>query len=91
VPVDGDFLKLTNDASLVAILLGSLRMNVDEAIDALITVATTIFPESSPEVVDPEVNLKNLKDAIEYMLNTRDIPVNAKMYERGRPQTRCRV
>jgi hypothetical protein len=79
------------DGSLVAIMLGHLRMNVNEAIDALITVATAIFPEGSQEVPDPEPNSKKLKNAIEDMLETRGLPVNTKMYERDSPPTRCKV
>jgi hypothetical protein len=39
-------------------MLGHLRMNVDDAIDALINVATAIFPEGSQDVTDPEANSK---------------------------------
>jgi len=76
---------------MVAIMLGHLRMNVDEAIDALITVATAVFPEGSQDATDPEANSRNLKDAIEDMLQARNIPVNTKMYERSWPQPRCKV
>jgi hypothetical protein len=79
------------DCSLVAIILGRLRMNVNDAIDALIAVATAIFPEGSQEVPDPETNSRKLKDAIEDMLQTRGLPINAKMYERNGPQTGCKV
>jgi hypothetical protein len=77
--------------SLVALMLGRLRMNVTDAIDALITIATAIFPEGSQEVPDPEANSRKLKDAIEVMLQTRGVPINAKMYERSSPETRCKV
>jgi hypothetical protein len=77
--------------SLVVLLLGRLRMNVNEAIDALIAVATVIFPESSQGVADPETNLRGLKDAIENVLRTRGLPVNTKMYDRNSPQTGCKV
>jgi hypothetical protein len=72
-------------------MLGHLRMNVDEAVDALITVATTVFGEDSQDPVDPVTNSKHLKEAIEELLQTREIPVDSKMYERDRPQTRCKV
>ena len=72
-------------------MLGHLRMNVDEAIDALITVATAVFPEVSQDITDPAANSRNLKDAIEDMLQARNIPINTKMYERDRQQTRCKV
>jgi hypothetical protein len=83
--------KLINSVRLVAIMLGHLRMNVDQAIDALITVATAVFSDNSEDVADPENNSMKLKEAIEDMLQTRGIPVGAKMYERGGPQTRCKV
>jgi hypothetical protein len=83
--------KLSNGYSLVAVILGHLRMNVEEAIDGLITVATTIFPEGYQDVPDPEVNSKNLKSAMEKMLRTKEITVNAKMRERDSPQKRCKV
>jgi hypothetical protein len=72
-------------------MLGRLRMNVTDAIDALVTVAATIFPEGSQEVSDPNANSRKLKDAIEDMLQTRGLPVNVKMYERSSPETRCKV
>ena len=77
--------------SLVAIMLGHLRMNIEGAIHALIAVATAIFPEGSRDAVDPEENLKRLKEAIEDMLQTNLVPVNTKMRERSRPPTRCKV
>jgi hypothetical protein len=72
-------------------MLGRLRMNVNDAIDALIAVATAMFPEGSQEVPDPEINSNKLKDVIEDMLQTRGLPVNAKMYEQSNPETRCKV
>jgi hypothetical protein len=83
--------ELTDGYSLVAVMLGHLRMNVDEAIDALITVATAVFPEGSQDIPEPETNSKNLKGAIEEMLQTKEIAVNAKMHERDSPQQRCKV
>jgi hypothetical protein len=83
--------RLTNGDSIVAVMLGHLKMHIDEAIDALITVATTIFPEGSQGVPEPETNSKNLKEAIEEMLQTKGISVNAKMHERDRPHKRCKV
>jgi hypothetical protein len=72
-------------------MLGHLRMNVDDAINMLITVATTIFPEGSQETPDPEVDSRKLKEAIEDVLQTRGLPVNAKMCERNSPQAECKV
>jgi hypothetical protein len=80
-----------SDDSLVALMLGRLRMNVDDAIDALIAVTTGIFPEGSQDVPDPGTNSRKLKEAIEDMLQTRGLAVNTKMYERNSPQTACKV
>jgi hypothetical protein len=66
-------------------------MNVDEAIEALLTVATAVFAGDSQDVVDPETNSKILKNAIQKILQIREVPVNTKMYDRGRSQTRCKV
>jgi hypothetical protein len=72
-------------------MLGRLRMTVDDAIDALINVATAIFTEGSQEVIDPETNSRKLKEAIEDMLQTKGLAVNTKMYDRSSPQTGCKV
>jgi hypothetical protein len=72
-------------------MLGHLRMNVDDAINVLITVATTVFPEGSQKTQDSEINSRKLKEAIEDVLQTRGLPVNAKMCERNSPQTACKV
>ena len=77
--------------SLVALMLGRLRMNVNDAIDALINVATAIFPEGSQDVANPEANSKKLREAIEDMLQTRRLGVKTKMYERNSPQIGCKV
>jgi hypothetical protein len=77
--------------SLVALMLGRLRMNVSDAIEALINVATAIFPEGSQEVANAEANSRKLREAIEDMLQTRGLGVKTKMYERHSPQTGCKV
>jgi len=71
--------------------LGRLRMSVDDAIEALITVTTAIFPEGSQEAPDPEINSKQLKEAIEDMLQVRGLALDTKMYERSDLQTGCKV
>jgi hypothetical protein len=79
------------DNSLVALMLGRLRMNVNDAIEVLINVAAAIFPEGSQEVVNPEANSRKLREAIEDMLQTRGLGVKTKMYERNSPQIGCKV
>jgi hypothetical protein len=76
---------------LVAILLGHLRMNVDEAIDALLAVALAIFPNEPRPPFDPESNTRQLSGAVENILQTRGFPSDRKMQEKGEEPVRCKV
>ena len=66
-------------------------MDVEEAIDALITVATAVFGVDSQDATDPEANSKRLKEAIEEMILSKEVSVNAKMHERDNLQKGCKV
>ncbi|KIM24406.1 hypothetical protein M408DRAFT_47389, partial [Serendipita vermifera MAFF 305830] len=59
---------------LVAIMLGFLRMNVNEAIDGLLDVTSCVFPDDSSDVIDREANTNNLRGAIEDILKTKILP-----------------
>jgi hypothetical protein len=83
--VDIDFVRLA------AIMLGHLRMNVEQAIDALLTIAYAVFPGDSEPVADLEVNSKNLREAVEGMLQTTGIPLDTKMNDQRHPSTKCKV
>jgi hypothetical protein len=72
-------------------MLGHLRMNVDEAIDALVSVATAVFPYEVPEKCDSETNMKHLKEAVENMLQARQIPHDTKMNDKDGPSVKCKV
>ena len=72
-------------------MLGHLRMNVDDAIDALLAVASAIFPEGSQEVIDRDRNTEKLKEEIENLLEKRSISPNTKMNEQNSPPVRCKV
>jgi len=65
-------------------------MNLNEAIDTLIEVASAVFPESQP-TIDRDVNTKALKGAIEAILEARGIPVDVKMIDPRLPPTNCKV
>src|ERR1700677_2184877 len=56
---------------LVAILLGHLWMNVDEAIDAFRDIALAIFPDSSHTNIDAETRSRNLSESVKSILQTR--------------------
>ena len=73
-------------------MLGSLRMNVDQAVDALLAVASAIFPSDSGGTPNPETNSKNLRGAVEDILQARQIPLDRKMNDKATsPSTACKV
>jgi len=72
------------------ILLGHLRMNVEQAIDALLTVASVVFPDDIESKIDPDVNSKNLKQTLEDILQNRGVSLDTLMRDQGRPSTRCK-
>jgi len=76
---------------LAAVMLGHLRMNVNQAIDSLLDVASAVFTKDSLEGSNPEVNSKKLKEAIEDMLQARGIPLSTRMNDPNRLETQCKV
>ena len=66
---------------LAVVALGLLRMNVNQAIDAVVAVASAVFPEDSHEAIERSERSRNLKAVVEGMLQARKIPVDTKMYD----------
>ena len=58
-------------------------MNIEETIDALITVATAVFVDGSRDLNDKGRNSEKLREAIEDLLQSRGIPIATKMHERS--------
>jgi hypothetical protein len=76
---------------LVAVLIGRLRMNFNEAVDTLLEVASAVFPEAPQQTIDRESNTKELKKAVEGILEARNIPLSTKMNDPERTPTNCKV
>jgi hypothetical protein len=76
---------------LVAILLGHLWMNVNEAMDALQSVGVAIFPENSDSEPDKETRTKRLTESVESILRTRGVPLDRKMQDTGEESIGCKV
>jgi hypothetical protein len=72
-------------------MLGHLRMNVGQAIGALVSLASMLFPEVSDGAFDREENLAILKQVIEDTLQARGFAPDTKMNDTVRPATRCKV
>jgi hypothetical protein len=76
---------------LIAIFLGHLRMNVDEATEALLDVALAVFPNSSQPNSDPETRMGRLSESVKNILQNRGIPPDRKMHEKGEEPRGCKV
>jgi hypothetical protein len=76
---------------LVAFLLGHLRMNVDEAIEALLNVALAVFPDSPDSEPDQETHTRQLSESVKNILQTRGIPPDRKMQDTSEESVGCKV
>jgi len=65
-------------------------MNVNEAIETLLEVASAIFPEEAQQTPNLELNISNLKAAIEGVLERREVSLKTKMNDRNY-SPRCKV
>jgi hypothetical protein len=73
-------------------MLGILRMNLDDTIEGLLTLASSLFPNNAPEVIQtPEKNLQIVKDAIEDLLQSHQIPSNIKLNDERLRSCRTKV
>ena len=66
-------------------------MNLNEAVDTLLEVASAVFPEEPQQTINRGSNTKKLKDAVEGILEARNIPLDTKMNDPRRPPTKCKV
>jgi hypothetical protein len=79
-----------DSSRLVAILLGHFRMNVDEAIEALLDVASATFPGDHLNS-NAETRTMQLRESVESIIQTRGVPLQRKMQEKGEEPIGCKV
>jgi len=77
--------------SLAALMLGHLRMNVDQAIKELIAVGCAVFPLNAPRNQEPRENMGALREAIKGLLRSQDLPLDLMMDDERRPSPMCKV
>jgi hypothetical protein len=82
---------LTHMPSFAALMLGYLRMTVDEAINALLTITRAVFVCDLDVEASLESNMKKIKSAIEDMLRARNIQGDTKMYDKSAQAVKCKV
>jgi hypothetical protein len=73
-------------------MLGTLRMNLDDTIDGLLTLADSLFPQSDPDTVrTPDENLDILKKSIGNLLKRHKLPKDIKLSDRRLRSTKSKV
>jgi len=82
---------LSSYARLAALALGHLGMNVEQAIDALLDVATAVFPPGADDQSTPETNTKKLKKAVEDMVKRCELTIDTKLNDKRSIPMRCKV
>ncbi|PVF93136.1 hypothetical protein CPB86DRAFT_819079 [Serendipita vermifera] len=91
----GDYFDLiggTGFGAYTATMLGMLHMTLDEAIDAILNLANSLFSRTgSDTVATPEENLRIVKDTIGTMLKSRGIPVDIKLNDKRLRASKCKV
>ncbi|KIM22335.1 hypothetical protein M408DRAFT_79170 [Serendipita vermifera MAFF 305830] len=76
---------------LVAFMLGHLRMNVNQAIDAFFALIALLSFDDSKDSIDQESNSTILKDFLESMIQKRGISPETKMNHTNGPSNRSKV
>jgi hypothetical protein len=72
-------------------MLGLLRMTMNQAIDAVVAITSTVFPDGSREAADRSENSQNFRAILESILKARHISVDTKMFEQSHPPSTCKV
>jgi hypothetical protein len=61
-------------------MLGTLRMSLDDAIDGLLTLADSLFPQGDTEISrTPDKNLDSIRSVIGDLLSRHDLPEDVKL------------
>ena len=79
--------SISHSPRFCALLLGRLRMTIEQAMEELSTIGTAIFPKGPSEISSPEANLDKLRKCIERMLKSFDHPIDLKL----RSDSGCKV
>jgi hypothetical protein len=66
-------------------------MNVNQAIGALVSVASLLFPEASDGPFDRDENSAVLKQVVEDTLRARGFALDMKMNDSAGPLPQCKV
>ncbi|KIM22790.1 hypothetical protein M408DRAFT_78518, partial [Serendipita vermifera MAFF 305830] len=76
---------------MVAFMLGHLRMNVDQVMDALLVLIAHISFDDSENSIDRENNSTTLRNLLEDTLSARGIAADTKMDDPNSSSKQCKV
>jgi hypothetical protein len=65
-------------------------MSVEEALEELATIGSTVFPKDS-EITTPDANLTVLRETLEEMLQRYHFPVDIKLNDKALRESKCKV
>ena len=72
-------------------MLGYLRMNVDQALDAILTIVSAVFPYDPEAEITAETNTRNLVAAVEDMLQAIGVPLDTRLHDKRLANPKCKV
>ncbi|KIM20755.1 hypothetical protein M408DRAFT_124110 [Serendipita vermifera MAFF 305830] len=76
---------------LSALLLGCLRLSIEEAMEELAAIGAAILTQRVEENVTPDSNLAKLREAVEDMLKRNRYPIDIKLKDQRFRNGRCKV
>jgi len=66
-------------------------MPVSRAIEELVILGTTLFPDGQSTILSLEENSNKLKEAIEGMLRRHSYPIDIKLKDSRLPASQCKT
>jgi len=66
-------------------------MNVDQAIDEVVAIASELIRKGSQDIINREENSYRLKQVVEGMIKAGENSLDTRMYEPNSPQRKCKV
>ncbi|KIM19605.1 hypothetical protein M408DRAFT_197745 [Serendipita vermifera MAFF 305830] len=76
---------------LSALMLGCLRLSMEEAMEELAVIGAAIFTRRVDEIITPDSNMARLKEAVEDMLRRYKYPTDIKLKDKRLQIGRCKV
>ncbi|KIM30293.1 hypothetical protein M408DRAFT_296513 [Serendipita vermifera MAFF 305830] len=74
-----------------ALLLGCLRLSIEEAMEELAQIGAASFTQKVDEIITPESNMARLKEAVEDMLRHYKYPLDIRLKDQRFRNGRCKV